>query len=648
MAIKRYQATADTTITNAFQVDLTTRGTGSNMGRSDILEAFSIYGQAGGNSTAAELSRVVVNFPLATMATDRTNGTLPASGSVRFYLRLFDAEHRQTTPQSYALSVNALSGSWQEGYGLDMENYTDLTYDKVGANWKNAGGEHAVGSFTMALQGGANKAAMSGQTFVLTDTYGTSQTFTFNITDNIVANGTIGMNSDSNTTDIINTIKSAINDASLSNLLITATTITAVGDSDSEMRLLINQDVTGAAGNYNVNLEGVAHLSVLNSGWGFTGGSGRWATEGGQYFLDTSSSFEQEFDSGLEDLEVDITELVEQWINSGGNVLGSKDRDGLIIKLAPTYEAQSSFNSSGSLTTYYTKKFFSRSSEHFFKRPIVEARWDSATRDNRGNFYLSSSLSTPTDNLNTLYMYNYVRGNLRDIGNRSSNLPALRLYHSSGSVPEMGTDDETGRRGFLNSLNVAVEHMTASRVSTGVYKATFAVTAGVVSDTYPYLVDVWTLGAAGTQIHTGSAFLPKTHNFSVHNPSKNYVVSMPNLKQQYNKRQIERFRLFVREKNWSPSIYSKAVASPETILIHSASYQLTRVADDQIVINYGTSSTSHTMLSYDVSGNYFDLDMKMLEPGYTYGLKLSFYEDSVGSYIEQPHTFTFRVVEDEY
>jgi hypothetical protein len=509
MAIKRYYSNADNTITNAFQSDLTTRGTGSNMGQADILEVFSIYGQSGGSSTDAELSRIIINFPAATMASDRSSGLIPASGNVSFFLKMFNAEHRQTTPRSYTLAVHALEGSWEEGFGLDMEGYEDLTYDKVGSNWIRRTGTTA------------------------------------------------------------------------------------------------------------------------------------WDTAGGQYFLDSSSSFEQEFDSGLEDMEIDITVLVEQWINSDGNVLGSKDRDGVIVKLESTLEAQSDSNLTGSVSTFYTKKFFSRSSEYFFKRPVVEARWDSATRDNRGNFYISSSLSTPTDNLNTLYMYNYVRGNLRDIGNRSTNLPALTLYHASASVPEIGS-----RKGFLNSENVAVEHLTSSRESVGVYKATFAVTSSVVSDLYPYLVDVWTLD--GTQVHTGSAFLPKTHALSGYNPNSNYVISVSNLKQQYNKRQIERFRLFVRERGWSPNIYTKASATPETLLIESASYQLTRLADDLVVINYGTSSTNHTMLSYDVSGNYFDLDMKMLEPGYTYGLKFSFYEDAVGSYVEQPNTFKFRVIEDEY
>ena len=45
MGVKRYVASKDTTITNAYKSNLSTRGTGSNMGAADVLELFSIYGQ---------------------------------------------------------------------------------------------------------------------------------------------------------------------------------------------------------------------------------------------------------------------------------------------------------------------------------------------------------------------------------------------------------------------------------------------------------------------------------------------------------------------------------------------------------------------------------------------------------------------------
>ena len=106
--------------------------------------------------------------------------------------------------------------------------------------------------------------------------------------------------------------------------------------------------------------------------------------------------------------------------------------------------------------------------------------------------------------------------------------------------------------------------------------------------------------------------------------------------------------MFVREKNWSPNIYTVAKDTPDNILIESASYQISRFVDKKVVIPYGTGSNKETLLSYDSSGNYFDLDMDLLEAGYTYELKLSFYEDSLSSYREQPYSFKIRVEQNEY
>ena len=57
MGIKRYYATQENTITNAFKDNLITRGTGSNMGASDILEVFVIHGQTGAAITAGNAER---------------------------------------------------------------------------------------------------------------------------------------------------------------------------------------------------------------------------------------------------------------------------------------------------------------------------------------------------------------------------------------------------------------------------------------------------------------------------------------------------------------------------------------------------------------------------------------------------------------
>ena len=53
MGIKKYFASKDNTITDAFKDDLSTRATGSNMGVADILEAFVIHGQTSASIAAA-------------------------------------------------------------------------------------------------------------------------------------------------------------------------------------------------------------------------------------------------------------------------------------------------------------------------------------------------------------------------------------------------------------------------------------------------------------------------------------------------------------------------------------------------------------------------------------------------------------------
>lgn len=160
MAIKRYPATKETTITNAFDPNLVTRGTGANMGASDVTEVFSIYGQmiSSGSTTGfaqtQELSRMLIQFDATEMRTDRTTIT-PESGSVKYYLRLFNAKHGQTVPIPATYTVVPCTKGWQEGYGMDMDDYTDLTKDGVGANWinysgsykwDNVGGDYLTGS----------------------------------------------------------------------------------------------------------------------------------------------------------------------------------------------------------------------------------------------------------------------------------------------------------------------------------------------------------------------------------------------------------------------------------------------------------------------------------------------------------------------
>ena len=68
-----------------------------------------------------------------------------------------------------------------------------------------------------------------------------------------------------------------------------------------------------------------------------------------------------------------------------------------------------------------------------------------------------------------------------------------------------------------------------------------------------------------------------------------------------------------------------------------------REVDGLTVIEYGSGSADnyYSKLSYDASGSYFNLDMSLMEPGYSYAIKILIDED--GYKKEQPEIFRFRV-----
>lgn len=487
MSIKRYFASKDNTITNAYKANLTTRGVNGNMGQSDILEVFHIYAQE--SSASQENARILIDFDIDSISTDRTNGVIPASGSVSFFLQMYNARHNQTTPKDFTIVVSAVSQSWDEGLGLDMENYSN----NDASNWITASDD---GSIT------------------------------------------------------------------------------------------------------------------------------KWTTQGGDYITGSDASpleytYTQSFDTGFENLEINVSHLVEDWIK------GDLNNYGFGVQLTSTLEAATD--------SYYTKKFFARGSQFYFKRPTLEARWDNSKKDNRGNFFLSSSLVPASDNLMKLYLYNVVRGQLTDIPAVGTNDMLVSIY-SGSSAP-------TGDKLFLPAGAGVVAtgdiNITASHVETGIYSCSFA----YVSSSITKIFDVWHSGSV--EYHTGSSVSINTYNSSDYNFDQKYVSKIINLRSVYSPQETARFRLYVRKKDWSPTIYTVASTEIETTIIENAYYKLQRSIDDLEVIPFGTGSINHTRLSYDVSGNYFDLDMDMLENDTAYELSFAYVIN--GNYVEQPERFRFRV-----
>jgi hypothetical protein len=626
------------------------------MGASDILEVFSIYAQA--SSASAEESKALLKFNVTasskSIQADRTAGTIPASGSVSFYLRVFNAKHGQTLPKNYTMDIAAVSGSWQEGTGLDMEGYKDKDH----SNWAMACCTTAAATATITVADGADDTSVPTENeyvtlisadgteinYIVCDdtltTVATGDAVTSGVTDSGAGLATktgvaVVYNIASSTATqnaFLVQLKAAIESSNGHNGKIT---VSAVPDeATGNQAITLTQATNGRAGNTKVSND-ISQIVEANVAY-FSGGEGDWVTEGGDFYGDSSSSFSASFNAGTEDIDVDITTLVEQWLNTAGNVLGSKEDEGVGVFLSPSYSSAS--------RSYYTKKFFGRGTEFHFKRPCIEARWNSSTKDNRGNFYYSSSLATPAENLNTIYFYNYFRGQLRNIPDIGTGNIYLSIYSGSSTDTAPDTSPLTLITDGTSVAGGAPTFITGGYVSTGIYSASFALTAA--STPLSTLYDVWFSGSSpglrDNQYHTGS-IKPEVLYGSAIAPSTEYVSSITNLKSVYRGDESARFRVYTRQKDWSPTIYTKATAKAEVNIVESGSYEIYRVVDDLKVVPYGTGSLLHTEMSFDMSGSYFDLDMNMLESGYMYGIKLAYYNYSVGSWVEQPETFKFRV-----
>jgi hypothetical protein len=195
--------------------------------------------------------------------------------------------------------------------------------------------------------------------------------------------------------------------------------------------------------------------------------------------------------------------------------------------------------------TYYTKKFFSRSSEYFFKRPALEARWDSTEKDRAGNFYGASNLVSQDDQVNTIYFYNYVRGQLKDIPNLTNNLIYVTFH--SGNADNSAVAENAARLAIRNKGQAdgqTAEAIEGGKISTGIYTASVIYPAtpndSNAAPSPSIIFPVWqdstsNGGAPGIKFHTGSAITVKTFNDFNTNPSPEYVSKITNMKDSYSR-----------------------------------------------------------------------------------------------------------------
>lgn len=508
MAFKRYFPIADTSIVN-YGEGTNEDSRYANVGGADTLEVYSIHERI--YSQSAENSRILLNFDWDQVIQDRERYVTPSSGSVRYYLRLFNVQHIETLPKNFELAVHPLSGTWVEGTGLDLETYNDygftndLSYEARGTNW-------------------------------------------------------------------------------------------------------IYRD-------YNET----------------------WNSQGGDYLTGSSNEYDlrQYFDDGVEDLEIDVTNIIEDYIT------GSIGLDGLIVKLSTDYE-----NLYPDIDivekTYYTKRFSARTSEYFFKRPTLEARWEPTIRDNYPNLYLQSAISPIDASWNYLCYYNKYNGKLHQIPQNVIDA-GIYLKIISGST-------ELSQGGLCYCVEGAVE-------KEGICSFKFLLDPTEHPEFWSELLsgnvdykeagyEIYTTAfGVETRLHKEENTLkiynlaPEQSNDSEHS----YVFNISNLKPKYSNKEIANFKIYSREVNWKPSIYTISVETAENKKHDNLYYKITRVKDGLTIADYNYEDYQYTRVGYDRDSNILEFDMSVLEPGYMYEIKFALLSDT--HFDEAKDTFRFRVVE---
>jgi hypothetical protein len=294
-----------------------------------------------------------------------------------------------------------------------------------------------------------------------------------------------------------------------------------------------------------------------------------WTISGSSYLSSSNLTASQYFESGHEDLDVNISNIVNAWLTGG------LTNNGLVIKYPAAYSALQS--------DFYVKKFFSRNSHATERVPKIAARWEKVIQDDRNNMFYGNS--------GTLYYYRFNNGVAQNVSGP--------LFVN-----------------IVNSSSVVTQTLTATLSSDGIYHAS-GVMVNYNSATQVYR-DVWFSGTSQYFIGNFRANYATGSQFFDYD---NCNLDIPNLK---TFRQGEKVivRVFIREKDYRPALASYASQTPTPLFMKDSYYQIQNAETEEVIVDFSTGSNKYSKLSYDENGNYFEMWTDSLKPEYIYKVRI--------------------------
>jgi hypothetical protein len=314
-----------------------------------------------------------------------------------------------------------------------------------------------------------------------------------------------------------------------------------------------------------------------------------WNVAGGDFLPSpTASAY---FDTGTEDIDVDVTSIVNGWLS------GTFPNYGVAVHMTASLESDSVY------VDYYRKKFYSRHSSYKDRRPYIEVRVNDFRGDDRANMQWSRTGS--------LYLYNVVGGVFTDLIGQV----VVSIADASG----------------------VLMHVTASQVGTGIYSASFALPTGSYSGSLFY--DRWRAGAVAMTTGTFTLSKPNPVNTLAQHP---LIARVRNGQDEYTPEDVPVFEVLFRKRPHTVPVLSTASLGPTPYIVERAWYAIENFATKERVVPFGTGSQNHTRLSYGGSGNSFKFHMSNLHQGNVY--RIIFLVDEQGRKQIVDPGYKFKVV----
>jgi len=315
---------------------------------------------------------------------------------------------------------------------------------------------------------------------------------------------------------------------------------------------------------------------------------------------------EQNFETGKEDLEIDVTQII------SGTIKGDIPDYGFRVSFSPAIEQNEK--------TYFVKRFSSRNAKDPTMRPQLIIKYNDSIHDYHKsmNFNISGSL----------FLNNIVNGSYKNILSGSTSSP--------GTFEEVSGDDCILLKIFTGSYEKYVtgsSHKIGDISKTGIYSASFLVDSfddnlveHVNSSGSIVFTTVWTDFSENIPYHSGSFKINTSNVSSFSNSTSRLIISITNLRKSYYRDSLARFRVFVDDVD-KVIPYVKRPIKKDSEIYYNMKYSIIDVDTGKSIIPFQKNDNS-TVLSVDSDGMYFDLDMSSLPPKRVY--KISFLLSEIG------------------